>query len=83
MSKPFTIPQTDINTMCSQLKLDLDILPQIDVQDDENADTNCKTQPTILSLLFLCKPNNQNVTRNPPLDSLPLGARYAQLSMSL
>lgn len=32
MSNPFTIPQTDIDTMCSQLKLDLDMIPQIDEQ---------------------------------------------------
>lgn len=39
MSNPFTIPQTDIDTMCSQLEPDPYTIPQIDEQDDENVDT--------------------------------------------
>lgn len=53
MSNPFTISQTDINTMCSQLEPDPDpyTIPQIDEQDDENADTVQKTRQTTLSFV--------------------------------
>ncbi|KAL2029708.1 hypothetical protein VTO58DRAFT_108900 [Aureobasidium pullulans] len=53
MSNPFTISQTDIDTMCSQLEPDPDpyTIPQIDEQDDENADTVQKTRQTTLSFV--------------------------------
>lgn len=68
MSNPFTIPQTDINTMCSQLKLDLDIIPQIDVHDDENADTVQKTRQTTLSFVPSAMASSRRKILRQPLD---------------
>ncbi|THY34315.1 hypothetical protein D6D01_02019 [Aureobasidium pullulans] len=68
MSNPFTISQTDIDTTCSQLEPDPNTIPQIDKQDDENADTNQKTRQTTLSFVPSAMAYSRRTILRRPLD---------------